>query len=97
MRIRPLYTGFTETHLWKAFILNAVANSIIIFLAIYLKENFNHVYDKDGNDITIKNTWKSTVITMGVTFIATMSTYVLLWFLIGYGRGQLSPRNNYTI
>ena len=82
--------GFRSTTIWKAFILNAIANSIIIFLAIFLKEKFNHVYDKDGNDVTIKTTWKSSLITMGVTFVATLSTYTLLWFTLGYGMGQVA-------
>ena len=90
MIIKPLYMGFRSTTIWKAFLLNSLANSIIIFLAIFLKEKFNNVYDKDGNDITIKTTWKSSLITMGVTFIATLLTYTLMWFTLGYGMGQVA-------
>ena len=92
MIIKPLYMGFRSTTIWRAFILNSAANSIIIFLAIFLKEKFNHVYDSDGNDITIKTTWTSSLITMGVTFVATLLTYTLLWFTLGYGMGQVAVK-----
>ena len=90
MNIKPLYMGFRSTTIWKAFILNSVANSIIIFLAIYLKQKFDNVYDTDGLDVTTETTWKSAAITMFVTFLSTLLTYSMLWFTLGYGMGQIS-------
>ena len=91
MHIKPLYTGFRSTTIWRAFILNSIASSIIIVLAILFKDYFDKYKDKDGREGVLHNTWKSIVITIGVTFIATFSAYALMWFTLGYGYGQTSP------
>ena len=90
MTIHPLYTGFRSTTVWKAFVLNSIASSIIIFLAIYLKDRFDVLKDKHGNEIKQEITWKGVLITVSTTFIATFSTYCLLWFTLGYGGGMTS-------
>lgn len=92
MNIQPLYTGFRSTTIWKAFILNSLASSIIIFLAIFLKGYFDKYHDQDDNKIQVATTWKSVLITMSVTFVATFGTYALMWFTLGYGGGQLTSQ-----
>lgn len=90
MEIKPLYTGFRSTNIWKAFILNSIASSIIIFVAIYLKTSLDNYTDDNGNKVEIKTTWKSIIITMCVTFIATFITYSLLWLTLGFGQGMIA-------
>lgn len=85
----PLIKGFKSTSIWKAFILNSLASSLIILLAISIKDHLDSFTDDKGRLIHRKTTPRNLLLTFIVTFIATLGAYILLYFLFGYGGGFL--------
>lgn len=85
----PIIKSFKSTTIWKAFILNAFAASLIIVLAIWLKSYFQVLKDKDGNVINNSMTFKSVGLLFAITFISSIMAYIFLWILTGYGGGML--------
>lgn len=86
----PLIKDFKSTTRWKAFILNSIAASMSIVVALIAKSYFEVYTDDKGNLITVNTSKKSMLITFIITFIATLTSYFILYFLTGYGGGQLS-------
>ena len=96
----PLIHGLRSTTIWKAFFLNSLASTIIIVLAIYIKgaldkytlgdvtEDTTHA-GKDKGKVVRTSPWYSVLITAVVTFIVTYASYALLYWIFGYGGGQL--------
>lgn len=81
---------FRSTTIWHAFLLNSLAASLAIVVAIFVKMRYDRYVDKDGNEIHEITSTKSMLLTFGATFIATFVAYSTLHFLFGYGGGQLS-------
>lgn len=90
----PVFKGLTSTTIWKAFLLNALASSLIIVLAITIKQYFD-VYIIKGNtpkdkDVVEHNTvWTGVFFSFLITFIATYLSFLLLHWLFGFGGGML--------
>lgn len=63
-----------------AFVLNAMANMIIVVFSIAVKDAFDNEIEVSG----------SIPVTMLFTFIASMATYWLLYLLFGFGGGMLA-------
>ncbi len=88
----PLIRNFQATDVWKAFILNSLLTSIIILVSITVKQSLdNYVFvnndiDFDQNDKVVrKSTGVSILFTLFVTFVASMLSYTIMYFLFGYG------------
>jgi len=82
--------GFESTTIWKAFVLNALATSIAIVFALYIKMKFDTYVDIHGNQIQEITNPTSIFMTFTVTFVATFIAYTILHILFGYGGGQLT-------
>jgi len=85
-----LIKGFRATTIWKAFILNAIAASLIIFFAITIKGKLDNYVDRENHAVRRYTTWTSTIATLAFTFIATFTAYVVLYWLFGYGSSMLA-------
>jgi len=91
----PLISGFKSTNIWKAFILNSIASSLVIIIALTVKSNFDTIsnnkdINKDTNDDVKQQTnFKSIILTIVATFISSMIAYSTMYFLFGYGGGML--------
>lgn len=87
----PLISGFRSTNVWKAFILNSIASSLVIIIALTVKSNFDTFSNnKDINkDVKQRTNFKSIMLTIVATFISSMIAYSTMYFLFGYGGGML--------
>ena len=86
----PLIKNFRATTIWKAFILNSWAASLVIFIALTVKAHFDTYKDENGETIDHITDWKSVFMTLFVTFIASFSAYTLMYFIFGFGAGMLA-------
>ena len=83
-----LIKGFRSTSVWRAFILNSVASTLVIFIAITIKEKLDKFVDKDHE--VVRNTdIKSIVFTLLFTFLASMAAYTIMYIVFGFGGGML--------
>jgi hypothetical protein len=56
-----------------------------------VKSQFDRYQDsKTKNIIKVKMTFKSVVFTLLATFSASMLAFIFMYFLVGYGGGQLT-------
>lgn len=78
---------FESTTVWRAFFLNSIVSALIIFLAIYTKENLDK--HTDENISKRQTTATSVIITIIVTFIASMLAYTFMYFVFGFGGSML--------
>jgi hypothetical protein len=92
----PLIRNFQATDVWKAFILNSLLTSIIILVSITVKQSLdNYVFvdnnmDDDQNDKVVRtSTSVSILFTLFVTFVASMISYTIMYFIFGYGGGMV--------
>lgn len=85
----PLIKGFQSTNIWKAFTLNSLASSLVIMVAVTIKDRLDDYKDNKGDKIYRETNTFSMIITLIVTFIASMSAYTILYVVFGYGGGQL--------
>lgn len=87
----PLVQNFSETSIWKAFFLNALASSLVIVLAITIREQLDRSVLK-GSDGIIKDTpvVENVLTTFVLTFVASLATFVALRVLFGFGEGMLA-------
>ena len=81
----PLIKGMKSTTIWKAFFLNALASTMIIFIAVTVKEKFDTFKNKKDEEIVRITSFKS----IGFTLIATMIAYTLMYIIFGYGGGLM--------
>ena len=51
---KPLIHHFRATNIWKAFVLNSIATTLIIFIAMTVKSRFDTYTDKDGNNLFVQ-------------------------------------------
>ena len=86
----PIIYGFQSTTIWKAFILNSLAASISIVVAIYVKARYDTYKDEHGNRIREITHTSNILLTFVITFIATFAAFATLHFIFGYGGGQLA-------
>lgn len=89
----PLISGFRSTNIWKAFILNSIVSSLVIIIALTVKSKFdtfsNINTDMHINDVKQQTNFKSIMLTIIATFIASMISYSIMYFLFDYGGGML--------
>jgi len=85
----PLIHGLRSTNIWKAFLLNSLAATLVIFIAMTVKGRFDKFTDKNNRQIVRTTNAKSIILTLAATFTASMLAYSLLYFLFGYGYGML--------
>ena len=86
----PLISGFKSTNVWKAFILNSIASSLVIIIALTVKSNFDTFSNnKNINHVKQQTNFKSILLTITATFISSMIAYSTMYFLFGYGGGML--------
>lgn len=81
----PFYKHFRATTVGKAFLLNAIASTIITVFAVELK-----FYLKDHKDLDIKGKW---IIGILGTFLAALITYLILFVVFNFGGGMLTKKN----
>ena len=86
----PLIKGMESTSIWKAFFLNALASTLIIFIAVTVKERFDTFKDKKNEEIIRTTSLKSIGFTLLATFVATMIAYTMMYIIFGYGGGMLT-------
>ena len=87
----PLIKNFKSTSLWKAFVLNSVTASIIVVLAISVKDSLDRFTNYNNSDERSKTNFANIIITLLITYSVTFLTYVLMYFIFGFGGGMLSP------
>jgi hypothetical protein len=86
----PLIKGMKSTNIWKAFLLNSIASTLILFIALSVKEKFDTFKNKDNEEIIRTTSAKSIGFTLIATFCATMIAYTLMWIIFGFGGSMIS-------
>ena len=87
-----LISGFRSTSVLKAFILNSIASSLVIIIALTVKtrfDTFSNKNDKDTQYVKQHTNLKSILLTVTATFISSMLAYTAMYFIFGYGGGML--------
>jgi hypothetical protein len=85
----PIIKGFRSTTIWKAFTLNALATSLIVVVAVAVKDRMDK-FERKGEEIERKSSARSILFTFGLTFAAAYISYAVLYFLFGFGGGMLA-------
>lgn len=85
----PIIEGLESTTIAKAFVLNAIATTAIVFTAVFLKARLSKFEDIFGRKITKVHSTQEIVMTLLVTFLAAIITYTLLYYIFGFGYGML--------
>ena len=88
----PIIRNFKSTNIWNAFILNSIATTLVIFLAMTVKERLDtYSYDDDDRDNKIerKTNVTSVIITLLATFLTSMFAYTIMHYMFDYGGGML--------
>ena len=81
---------FNSTTLWKAFILNALATSLVILIAIVVKRRLDNRLNVDPKQPVEKFNWYSVTVTLLITFGTSLSAYLIMYIVFGFGRGMLA-------
>jgi uncharacterized BrkB/YihY/UPF0761 family membrane protein len=84
----PLINNFYATNVWYAFILNSILTSVIIVVSITTKQALDNFVYKDA-DQDNKTTFGNITLTFIVTFIISMISFSLMYFIFGFGGGLL--------
>lgn len=84
----PLINNFYATNVWYAFILNSILTSIIIVVSITTKQALDNFVYKDAVQDN-KTTFGNIILTFIVTFIISMISFSLMYFIFGFGGGLL--------
>ena len=81
----PIIKGFKATNVWNAFILNSIATSLGVVIAVILQNFFKpKIYSNFGQTM-------QTLVTFAMTFGGMMFAYTLLHALFGFGYGLVIP------
>ena len=82
---------FHSTSLWKAFVLNSLITSLVILIALTLKSTLdNYVKVDEDTVIKRKTSLYSLTVTLLVTFGNTLSAYLIMYVIFGFGGGMLA-------
>lgn len=93
----PLIRGFRATRLSRAFLLDAFVTALITLFAIELRELFN---DEKGKLYGYVNsiygekslsTFQILSAAFATTFLGAMLVYLIMYALLDYGGGMLTP------
>lgn len=85
----PLIHDFRSTNVWKAFTLNSIASTLIIFVAMNVRDQYAVLVDKDNNVISRRRSLSGVLISLFITFVASMIAYTTMYFVFGFGGGML--------
>lgn len=85
----PIIKNFKSTNVWNAFFLNSLASTLIIFIAVTVKERYDTYTDKKDQEINRTTSAKSILFTILATFFATYFAYIIMYLVFGYGGGML--------
>ena len=85
----PLINNFRSTNIWKAFVLNSLAASIVIVIGITVKSHFD-TYTTDDSKIKRKTNFTSISLTILFTFLTSFLAYTIMYFVFGFGGGMLT-------
>ena len=77
----PIFKHFKATSIHKAFLLNALASSLVASIAVIVKDRLDRTKFADK--------YKYMAV-LGITFIASLIVYYLLFITVGFGGGMLS-------
>jgi hypothetical protein len=80
-RNRPIIHDFSSSNTWKAFILNSIAASLVIFIAMTTQKSL----DKYSGSKVI-----SVVLTLSTTFVTSMVAFSIMFVIFGFGSGMVS-------
>jgi uncharacterized membrane protein len=98
---KPIFHHFKSSSIWKAFLLNAIAASLIIMIALVTKSAYDKYFKDEearktqsrGEDPMQNNSQSlnvvSILITLMTTFMASMLAYTLLYVLVGFGGAMI--------
>ena len=87
--IFPLFHNLTATTFFKAFILNAIAASLIATLSIQTREYLDQVGRKAKGGWNLSDFTKSLIVLI-VSFISSLFVYFVLFLITGFGGGMLA-------
>ena len=98
---KPLIHHFKASNVWKAFVLNSIAASLVIFIALTTKKTFdnytgdNDVTDNDHNidkdsRVVQKTNPLSVFLTLASTFMTSMIAFTVMYVLFGFGSGMIA-------
>ena len=104
LRIRknkPIIKNFKASNIWKAFLLNSIAASLVIFIALTTKRNFdtfrttaknNSHSDDDVKEQQVVQTTNvtSVILTLTSTFVSSMLAYTVMYVTVGFGGGMMT-------
>ena len=85
----PLIHGLRSTNIWKAFLLNSMASTLLIFIAVTIKDRYDTFVTKKHQHIIRTTNFKSMTLTLIGMFLASMVAYTFMWFVFGFGGGML--------
>lgn len=90
----PLIRNFRATDVWKAFILNSLLTSVIILVSITSKQYLDNFIEDDHTNETGKNIRKTSpqniLISFLLTFIISMLSYTIMYYIFGFGGGMIT-------
>jgi len=100
---KPIIHHFKASSIWKAFVLNSVAASLVIFIALTTNKTFdNYIGDHDDDCVTDndhnidkdrkvvhKTKFISVLLTLTSTFMTSMVAYTVMYVLFGFGSGMI--------
>ena len=100
---KPLIHHFKASSVWKAFVLNSIAASLVIFIALTTKKEFDNYTSDHGDDDVNDNDHNvdsgkkvettnplSVFLTLTSTFMTSMVAYTVMFVLFGFGSGMIS-------
>ena len=90
----PLVHGFRSTSIWRAFVLNSIATTLVIFIAVTVKGQLDTYKadsgsEHDDTDVTRRTNLTSVVVTLLATFLTSMAAYTLMYVVFGFGGGMV--------
>ena len=82
--------NFKSSNVWRAFILNSIAATLIIYISIEMQHHYRVFKDDKGNKINSEATpVDDTIISLCLTFLTSLFAYILLYIVFGFGGGML--------
>ena len=87
-----LIKHFQSTSIWKAFVLNAMAASLTIYIAITTKAYLDkyNISPNEKSDIDNISTLYNSILTLMITFCTVLLSYIIMYQIFGFGGGMLS-------
>jgi hypothetical protein len=85
--------SFNPTNVWKVFILNSISSTFVIFFAIVLKQSFDEYTHKLNGKIVKYTSLFGIIFTLIFTFLVSMLSYTIMYFVFGYGKEMVVNTN----